>query len=286
MRAVARKHCECPRRGSIGTIDAIPSYVHLAPTATKLPDDPTGRVIVCGSHGGAYAGYLVARTSAGSVVLNDAAVGRDQAGIGTLPLCESIGMPAATVGHDSARIGDARDMYERGLVTHVNGPARALGCVPGMSCADIAALMRNAGPHGRPAEYAEARVVVGHSDHGLQIACVDSISLVDDSDVGQIVLSGSHGGVVSGQRALAIRVKAAAAFYNDAGVGADDAGISRLPVLDEMEVAGITVAASSARVGDARSTYEDGVVSAVNARAAVFGITVGMPARDAVQRIG
>ncbi|MEM7405830.1 MAG: hypothetical protein AAF458_11095 [Pseudomonadota bacterium] len=270
---------------SIGTIDTIPSHVHLAPTATKLPEDPTGKVIVCGSHGGAYAGYLVARTTAGSVILNDAGVGRDRAGIGTLTLCEAIDMPAATVGHESARIGDAMDMYVRGVISHVNEPARALGCTPGMSCGEAAARLEAAGPHRSPRAYAEARTLLGQTSQGLRIVCVDSISLVDESDVGQVVLSGSHGAVVSGQRALAIRVKAAAAFFNDAGVGADGAGISRLPVLDEMGVAGVTVTTMSARIGDARSTYEDGVVSAVNACAAAFGLATGMRAVEAADRV-
>ena len=36
----------------------------------------------------------------------------------------------------------------------------------------------------------------------------------------------------------------------------------RLPALDERRIAGLTVASSSARIGDGRSTYETGVISA------------------------
>ena len=43
-----------------------------------------------------------------------------------------------------------------------------------------------------------------------------------------------------------------------------------------------TVAADSARIGDARSTYEDGVISRVNATAAAFGLRDGISARDFV----
>jgi hypothetical protein len=45
------------------------------------------------------------------------------------------------------------------------------------------------------------------------------------------------------------------------------------------------VAASSARIGDARSTYEDGILTRVNQRAAAFGIAPGMTAREFVQTV-
>ena len=40
--------------------------------------------------------------------------------------------------------------------------------------------------------------------------------------------------------------------------------------------------AASARIGDARSTYEDGIISRVNARAASFGLREGISAREFV----
>jgi hypothetical protein len=266
-------------------MDALPSYLSLAPTATKLPSNPAGRVVVCASHGGAYAGYLVARTTAAAVILNDAGVGLGEAGIGVLSLCDALGMPAATVAHSSCRIGDAEDMYARGLVSHANPAAEALGCVVSMPCAEAALALRNAPSHGAPAAYAEARTIIGNNAAGLHIACIDSVSLVNDTDHGQIVLSGSHGGVVAGQRALAIRVHAGAAFYNDAGIGMDDAGVSRLPVLDEMGVAAATVDSNLARIGDGRSTYEDGIISRCNTLAQAMGMRIGMPARAAVELV-
>jgi hypothetical protein len=38
----------------------------------------------------------------------------------------------------------------------------------------------------------------------------------------------------------------------------------------------------SAWIGDARSTYEDGILTRVNSRAAAFGIAAGMSAREFV----
>ena len=71
-------------------------------------------------------------------------------------------------------------------------------------------------------------------------------------------------------------------LYNDAGIGKDESGISRLPALDARGIAAATVSAISARIGDARSTYEDGIVSRINARAAAFGPRKGISAHEFV----
>ncbi len=47
-------------------------------------------------------------------------------------LVATLMIPAAAVHHSSCRIGDVRDMVDRGLVSHANEPARQLGCVPGL----------------------------------------------------------------------------------------------------------------------------------------------------------
>lgn len=243
-------------------------------------------MLVSGSHGGAYAGYLAAASGVRAVVLNDAGVGMDAAGIASLDRCEAIGMAAATVAHDSARIGDAEDMRARGLISHVNAVAASLGVQPAMPCAQaIERLHAAPSPTASPSPYAEARKVEGTNAAGLRIVLVDSVSLVGADDEGQIVLSGSHGGLVAGQHHLAIKVPAAAAFYNDAGVGIDGAGVSRLPVLDRRGIAAATVGASTARIGDGLSTYADGVISRANEVAKRLGIEPGMSARDAVEHV-
>ena len=261
--------------------------IHLASTVTRLGPECAGAVVVGGSHGGVYAGYLAARAGACAVILNDAGIGKDDAGIGSLACCDALGMAAATVSHASARIGDAEDTLSSGVLSRVNEAARAAGCEPGMPCLDAALALRGASPPRVAPEYREARHVMGENPAGLCLVCIDSISLVAaGEDDGRIVLSGSHGGLVAGPSSVAIRTAAAAAFFNDAGIGKDGAGITRLPVLDERRIAGATVAATSARIGDGRSTYEDGVVSRANETARAAGIEPGMPARKAVSLIG
>jgi hypothetical protein len=111
---------------------------------------------------------------------------------------------------------------------------------------------------------------------------LDSASLVVPEHKDAIVLTGSHGGLLGGRPETALKYDVRAAFYNDAGIGIDEAGVSRLPALDRRAIAAATVSAGSARIGDARSTYEDGILSRVNARAAALGLAPGMTARDAV----
>ncbi len=95
-------------------------------------------------------------------------------------------------------------------------------------------------------------------------------------------MTGSHGGLLGGRPETALKYDALAAVFNDAGIGVDDAGITRLPALDRRGIAAATVAATSARIGDARSTYEDGIVSRFNSRAAALGIAKGVSAREFV----
>ena len=72
---------------------------------------------------------------------------------------------------------------------------------------------------------------------------------------------------------------------SDGGMAKARSGISGLALLDDAGVAGAAVDAMSARIGDARSTWQDGVISAVNARAGQAGVAVGQPARAAARRI-
>ena len=98
-------------------------------------------------------------------------------------------------------------------------------------------------------------------------------------------MTGSHGGLLGGKPETAIKYDVLGALYNDAGVGKDDAGVSRLPALAARGIAAAAVAAASARIGDARSTYEDGIVSRVNTHAAALGLRQGLSARDFVARL-
>jgi hypothetical protein len=244
---------------------------------TKLEADTAGRVAVAASHGGVYCAYLAARGRLRGVILNDAGIGLDQAGIAGLAYLEALGMAAATISHNSARIGDSADMMARGIVSHVNGYAAQLGCTIGQACADCArALGRGEPPRGDPPSYEEARFLLRHNAGEPIVWGLDSNSLAEPSDAGAILITGSHGALLGGKPESAIRVAALAAVYNDAGIGVDRAGVSRLPALAARGIAAATVSAASARIGDARSAWATGRLSEVNEIARALGVKAGL----------
>ena len=257
--------------------------IHLADTATKLTaEEHRGAVVVCGSHGGLYPGYLAAKAHVRAAILSDAGVGKDAAGIASLAYGDPLGLAVAAVTHTSARIGDARDMMRRGVIGHANLAARAVGCTPGIHCAEAARrLTRAAPPLGEPPAYEEGRWIVLHDEP--QLVLVDSASLVEPGDAGAVVVCGSHGALVGGRPEMALRADALAAVFHDAGVGINEAGVRRIAALDRRGIAAATVAADSARIGDARSVYEDGRLSRVNEAAQSAGAEVGMTTRAFVE---
>ena len=97
-----------------------PAPILTADSITRIGAEAKGAVVVNGSHGGVYAAYLAAKLGVAAAIFNDAGVGRDQAGIAGLDYLAAFGIPAAAVGHMTARIGDGADMIARGVVTHAN----------------------------------------------------------------------------------------------------------------------------------------------------------------------
>lgn len=116
---------------------------------------------------------------------------------------------------------------------------------------------------------------------GGPIVIMDSITKVTPEDVGAVVVSASHGGASSGEFALEVPLKAV--FFNDAGVGKDDAGIAALSMLQAKNVAGGTVSHTSARIGDAQDMWESGVISHVNDAARKLGLSPGQSLRTALK---
>src|SRR5205807_3588577 len=112
-----------------------PAPIVVADSITRVDAaEAEGAVVVNASHGGIYAAYLAAKLGAAAAIFNDAGVGRERAGIGGLDYLQKLGVPAATVGHATARIGDGADMLARGIISHANPLAMTLGVRPGMAC--------------------------------------------------------------------------------------------------------------------------------------------------------
>ena len=249
--------------------------IQLADSITKLGPQFRGTLLVTGSHGGSYCGYLAALAGLRGVIFNDAGGGLDSAGIGALDYLQRLGMAAATVAHTSARIGDGADMFARGQISHCNTTAKALGCAVGQTCQEAAEAMQ----HGKAFEgnapaYEETRKLL--REVPVRVIACDSASLVKPDDTDAIIITGSHGGRLAGRPGYGLAVRARGAVFNDAGIGIDMAGIQRLEILDQNSTPAVTVDAMTARIGDARSAWETGIISHINTQAAKRGVTVGM----------
>ena len=113
----------------------------------------------------------------------------------------------------------------------------------------------------------ETRHVVGG------VVCLDSATLLVPEDRGRIVATGSHGALNSAKATAPFRPLLL--MFNDAGFGADRGGVLALAALDEEGIAALSVAAHSARIGDGRSTLQDGIVSEANQAACQLGVQLG-----------
>lgn len=97
-----------------------------------------GHVVVCGSHGGTSAGEYAARFGYGALITSDAGGGLNEAGVAGLRDLDEAGVPAAAVSHESARIGDGRDIWESGVVSFANRRALEAGVRLGCSTPEAA----------------------------------------------------------------------------------------------------------------------------------------------------
>ncbi len=88
-----------------------------------------GAVVVSGSHGGLSASHFVTAQiqKPFAVAFNDAGGGKDNAGRVALHALQAVGVLAVLYAHTSARIGEAQDGLENGVVSGLNALAMAQG---------------------------------------------------------------------------------------------------------------------------------------------------------------
>lgn len=284
---------------------------------TELPPDTPGHAVLAASHGGLYSARCSLSAAVRGAIFCDAGIGRERAGVAGLDLLDQYDVPAAAIGHASARIGDGVDCMARGLLSVVNDAAGRLGVQVGMRASAAIAIMQSgpggSGYHPEPRlgtdkhVFESPAVRTQHSDGQcpapgrdpclaqvrfeitdfgpMPVVSVDSNSLIEATDAEAVVLTGSHGGLLGGRGGKAIKHRVFAVVYNDADVGADQAGISRLSSLDAMGIPAATVSAWSARIGDGRSTYTDGFITHVNRSAAALGGERGISSLNFVTRL-
>lgn len=266
------------RLGTTAKIEAMNVTVLTVDSATKLPPEADGAVVVTGSHGAIYAAYLCAKAGVRAAIHHDAGIGLDDAGIGGLAYAEKLGLAMAAIATESARIGDAGDLLARGRISRVNAQALACGVAIGMNCRDAVERLKQAPwPHRPPPVQAEGRYEVDG------ILCLDSASMLGPDDRDRVAATGSHGALIAGTTTAPMQPRLI--LFNDAGPCIERAGIQGLDVLEQAGIAAVAVAARSARIGDGRSTLQDGTISAINRPASLLGACVDEPALALARRV-
>lgn len=272
MRAIRQpEEVDCDSGVKVFVVDSI----------TAATPAVVGHVVVTGSHGGANMCLYAAAAGARGAIFNDAGIGKDAAGIAGLRVAERFGVAAAAVSQRSAAIGLADDTYAAGLVSEVNRWAAEAGVAAGMQAREAAILIARWTPDRRPpsptSPAGEPPEVVSAGPPPIGI--FDSVTQVQEAHRGWLIITASHTGLIDG---AAVKVPVAGAFFNDAGGGKDESGIGRLTELDRHGVPAGAVSHWSARIGDARDCYRNGVLSIVNRSAAERGLRPGQRLRRAV----
>lgn len=270
----------------MGETDAV--RIFAAPSSATAPAESHGHVIVSGSYGGEYNAWHAAKHGIRGVVLNDAGVGFDNAGINGLPYLDRVGLPAATADAMTCHIGDGEHMLEHGIISYVNDTAAAMGFRPGDTVRKVADGMRSApvGTRDLPKiAMGGKRFVFEGPANGPRIVGLDAAPMLAPEDAGQIVVTGSHAALFRGQPDNVVNQDVAAIFFNDAGVGLDGAGVKRLPTLDARGIIAGAVSATSAPIGNATAIYEHGVLYHLNAHALAAGGAIGMRLKAFVQML-
>ena len=253
-------------------IVCLSSFGHV--NAGNGPND----VLVCGTHCAVCGVDLAVHARPRGIVCHAAGPGLDDAGVSGLPFLDNAGIPAAAVDGATAPIGDGHAVYERGRVLRANDSAGALGVRAGMSAKDAAALMATRTLATSILHHEQLELLEG--DRG-RIIGLDSVVHGDAGMNDAVVCLGSHSGLGLAEYLEGYEVRGTIA--NDAGQPADGSAMAGLARLQERGIPAAVVSNATARMGDARSTYRNGVISVCNDLAGTLGVVEGMRASDAAE---
>src|SRR5262245_35051792 len=99
---------------------------------THVGSQMRGDVVLAASHGGMFVAHMALDLGVAAVVVCDAGIGRERAGVAGLAVLASHNVPAAAIAALSARIGDGSDCHDNGVISVANAAAEAFGVVSRM----------------------------------------------------------------------------------------------------------------------------------------------------------
>jgi hypothetical protein len=215
--------------------------------------------------------------------------GKDGAGIAGLAEGQKHGIPMVACETMSARLADGASVYETGKVGQANEAAMDLGVRIGQNIAEAARLMLNA-PAGKV-------IKTGSSAEKPNITLLDEtpegtiyaswglpvLKEVQQTHPNSVFVQGSHAGQTLTPQIIRLQLRGV--ITNDAGRGLDDSGIAAFRPLKDAGISAAAVGTMSARIGDTMITWNDGVISCMNAVAESRGVKPGMTAKEAARKM-
>lgn len=258
------------QQGADGRVMAMDSAYHVEP-ANRGRD-----VVVNASYCGVLPARFIGAQGPRGAIGVDCAVGPAGAGIAGLWYLEALNIPAAVADVMTVRLGDGADLHDRGVLSFVNRPAQDCGVAVGMPVAEAAQLMLANRPGAPDAGQVTNRTVMETLANGRQVICTDSIAFGLPEDVDNVLVTAGH----TGRSAVPYlrQVRPFGFICSDGGGGRERSGMAGLEMVEADGLAGATVDARGARMGDGLSSYHDGAISAANALARAAGVEIGMPA--------
>jgi uncharacterized protein YunC (DUF1805 family) len=280
----------------------LPKGIVLLDSLGDLNADNASPILVCASHcgdNGAFARKLK-NCHVNAVFLNNAGIGKNLAGISGLSHYEAENILACAVDHYSAEIGVANDTWESGIISHTNTLAEEVGIKIGYSVKEAVAKIINLmdlptstqknlnfeSPINEEKENSskvDLKKQIQIQIDGVNITVTDSITFLNESNAGDIVVCGSHGGVSAGHYAQKHRLKAV--FFNDAGIGKNNAGIKSLDTLSDAGILACTVDCMSAEIFNGQDILDNGIITVCNQLAKSRNIKVKMTVKEAIKYI-
>jgi uncharacterized protein YunC (DUF1805 family) len=281
----------------------LPEGVVLLDSLGDLQPGNTSPILVCGSHCGGNRDLArnVKNCHVKAVFLNNAGVGKNQAGIRGLTHYEAENILACAVDHNSAEIGIARDIWKCGTISHTSPQAEAAGIQIGNSVKEAVAKIINSSKllfstqKSKSFESLIKNEVKDNSSKadfkkqtqtqidGVGITVTDSITFLNKNNSGDIVVCGSHGGLSAGEYAQKHRVKAV--FFNDAGIGKNNAGVKSLESLSDAGILACTVDCMSAEIFNGQDILANGIITVCNQLAKARNIKEKMTVKEAIKYI-
>ena len=254
-------------------------------SARWVDERNTGKdVVVPASYIGVLPARMVAIHRPRGVIGHDACVGKDGAGIGGLWYLEALGIPAATADGMSAEMGNGADLYESGVLSHLNYPAERCGLKVGMSVREAAAMLRDVDPTDSDVGNKIRREIVEEHPSGRRTVVTDSIvwALPEDERTSVLVTAGHTGR--SGASFL-LEANPWGFICHDGGMSKNRSGVTGLRTTADKGLAGACIDGTTAPIGDAFRGYAEGSISACNAPAEARGVHVGMTVKEAAHRL-